>query len=241
MYSTMSLSHASEKNPYENSIIKASLHQFPLDPQPLIYLDEKKTTFAALVDEQHYKLSDKFSKEFFWVVTQSQLKSLCNTHKNKTVANSMAQMLGIPLDSEHKRRIIVFSTETIQAYYGQNPSNIGIFRPCTDPRIHRHADQTDTCPLLMDEKNQFISSDYKTWFINNAIATYTLNTNQKTHSFLGFPWTQLGYTYNWNPAAKHFYGLSEFVVTPNTPIEILANPLHHKTAYLTPTEFCHLP
>ena len=37
-----------------------------------------------------------------------------------------------------------------------------------------------------------------------------------------YPWTQLGYTYDWNPENKSHVGLSEFVIGENKNIVIKA-------------------
>jgi len=50
-------------------------------------------------------------------------------------------------------------------------------------------------------------SDYETWFTNRRSGVYTASPP--------YPWTGLGYTYDWNHSSSRI-GLSEFVVTPTT-------------------------
>jgi hypothetical protein len=56
-------------------------------------------------------------------------------------------------------------------------------------------------------------SDYETWFNNRRAGIYTAGPP--------YPWTGLGYTYDWGPSRPHLLprpahvGLSEFVVTPS--------------------------
>lgn len=50
-----------------------------------------------------------------------------------------------------------------------------------------------------------VSEEYKLWFNNYIISSYYQPGS--TH----YPWTRMGYTYDWNPAVKRV-GLSEFVL-----------------------------
>ena len=50
---------------------------------------------------------------------------------------------------------------------------------------------------------------YRQWFAANAASTY--GTSDPDMAKWGSPWTQLGYTYDWNPEASRF-GLSEFIL-----------------------------
>jgi hypothetical protein len=118
----------------------------------------------------------------------------------------------------------------IQAYYGSPGSTIGIFRPCTDPRISKHTDGSAICPQKMDANDRKISTDYKTWFINYSLDSYQLDN--------GLPWTGYGYTYNWNDEAANVHGVSEFVVLKNTPIIPLKNPQDPSTVYISPKQYC---
>ncbi|MEZ4436423.1 MAG: hypothetical protein R3F65_28825 [bacterium] len=36
----------------------------------------------------------------------------------------------------------------------------------------------------------------------------------------GYPWTRLGYTYDWDPAAGSVVGLSEFVIRPGSVVGV---------------------
>lgn len=47
----------------------------------------------------------------------------------------------------------------------------------------------------------------------------------------GYPFTGMGWTYNWNPDSKDHYGISEYVVKQGAPVQ--------KVRVLTPKEFCN--
>ncbi len=237
---SLSPAFADANDLYQASIINAALHQFLFSPRPLKVLTGNKVTVVTYADEEDYQLSDTHARDVLWVVVDSELKDICSRYtKNKKkithqeLSSWLAQLLGIPLDPNGKRRLIVFRVPVIQAFYGRKPKKIGIFRPCTDPRVSAHDDRTIACPQFMDTENKKISPEYKTWFINNSISSYTLRKDSQ-----GFPWSEFGYTYNWNPKAKDIYGVSEFVILQGTPLRVLSNPYHPTTAYLTPEEYC---
>lgn len=47
----------------------------------------------------------------------------------------------------------------------------------------------------------------------------------------GYPFTGMGWTYNWNPDSKGHYGISEYVVKQGAPVQ--------KVRVLTPQQFCN--
>lgn len=53
--------------------------------------------------------------------------------------------------------------------------------------------------------------DYQTWFNGNIISSY--------FSGYDYPWTRLGYTYDWGSPSTE-YGLSEFLVRVGAPFEV---------------------
>ena len=62
--------------------------------------------------------------------------------------------------------------------------------------------------------NKFVkvSDDYVKWYNELKMKSYGNN---------GYPWTRLGYTYDWGDKRRHI-GLSEFVIMPRATVEINA-------------------
>jgi len=77
-----------------------------------------------------------------------------------------------------------------------------LFRPCNDTEIY------DSGCQPCDEKLGPTPWVKKTW-----VARYYDRNPMKR-----YPWTQLGYTYDWNPKNKTHIGLSEYVIPENTDI-----------------------
>jgi hypothetical protein len=85
-----------------------------------------------------------------------------------------------------------------------------LFRPCPDGETNDKA-----CQL-------YFPVDTK-WDHFIFIESYRTNSYcHKTNPLLNYPWTQLGYTYDWNPQNKSHMGLSEFVIKPGAGVIIEA-------------------
>jgi len=108
-----------------------------------------------------------------------------------------------------------------------------MFRPSPDPEITDHESElavrigenqwilpSDTNPFVkLDNTQMYMDSAWSTpvtfrdWFVNRAQTIYT-TTNEADPATWGWPWTRLGYTYDWgNPFSV--FGLSEFILKIN--------------------------
>lgn len=110
------------------------------------------------------------------------------------------------------------------------------FRPCPDPEITDRecqvsldggpVDRTGACPWPPGQLSGAfvqVSDDHLSWMCKNWKSSYT--GDPKT----SYPWTGLGYTYDWGDRL-HPQGQSEFVVPPGTTVWI--------EGIFTPAEYC---
>ncbi len=81
-----------------------------------------------------------------------------------------------------------------------NPADL--FRPSPDNEVTDNVAQLDFPPNA--------DSTYKVWFNNNIIYSYYP---------MRFPWTRLGYTYDWGNSTSEI-GLSEFVIKNNSQVTV---------------------
>ena len=89
-----------------------------------------------------------------------------------------------------------------------------LFRPCPDNEI------TDSvCELTFPDT---ATDDYILWFENLTTTSYADNP--------AYPWTRLGYTYDWAPGTDEV-GLSEFVIRPEA--EVLVEQVTKFDTYLS--------
>ncbi|WP_143305499.1 hypothetical protein [Chitinophaga vietnamensis] len=77
-----------------------------------------------------------------------------------------------------------------------------LYRPAGNPDITT----TTTGPVLLST----VSQSYATWFNNYIIYAY-YHTLQNANDY-HYPWTRLGYTYDWAPGSQQHIGLSEYVM-----------------------------
>lgn len=239
LFATFS-THAANEPSYRHALVATALHHNDPITQPLTIIDDQKTKnikMTVFTGYNGYKTTDKQLGATIWATVEPDLKQRCtqfykqrrNKITHKELALWLAQMLGLPSDNAENRRFVILEVPVIQAYYGSSANTIGIFRPCTDPRIGPHLDNSSICPQQMNVQDSNIASEFKTWFINYSITTYSVN---------GMPWTGYGYTYNWNPLVRDHAGVSEFVVLKNTPVMVVPNPVDMASAYITPEQYC---
>lgn len=78
-----------------------------------------------------------------------------------------------------------------------------LYRPCPD------SETDDTiCELNLPID---VTKEYRTWFNNTRAVQYTDCTDTEFKEY-GYPWTQLGYTYDWSLDNPSNIGLSEFII-----------------------------
>lgn len=123
-------------------------------------------------------------------------------------------------------------TSTDDAVVSMWVSPANLVRPAMDPSITNHAAETDfplsgqvvpvanpaALPKQPPAPGFGPAADYPTWFLERESAIYN-------PSIPGgpYPWTGLGYTYNWgNLGVGSVVGGSEFVIPQGSPVKIQA-------------------
>lgn len=142
-----------------------------------------------------------------WVTVAPELQTLCQTKKfgkQEGVNLRLKQLLGLPPTTE-KNYFVEFWVK---------PEDL--FRPCPDAEIN------DTSCDIGFPKN--VSKEHKSWINDLRIASYYNLEWDKN-----YPWTELGYTYDWHPKSKDNIGLSEFVIGKNK--DIVVKGFHTTGAY----------
>ena len=132
-----------------------------------------------------------------WVTVVPELKTLFVQQKMEKLKHAdlrLKQVLGLPphVEKTHFMEIWVRPTD--------------IFRPCPDAEV------TDTaCDLCFPPGTP---DDHVAWIEDLRNASFYGCTGDH------YPWTQLGYTYDWHPKTKDHIGLSEFVIRADSDIYI---------------------
>jgi hypothetical protein len=159
------------------------------------------TFYKQYLDSAYYNTG----KYPIWITTAPELKQRMHQEKVKDANRRLIQLLGLPPNS-------------VYSYFVEfwvKPSDL--FRPCPDKEI------TDTkCETCFPKETD---SEHIAWINDNRISRY-----YQCDLFQQYPWTQLGYTYDWNPKNKSHVGLSEFVIGANK--KIIVKAIYTTTEYL---------
>lgn len=185
---------------YERAILDMSL------PEPwevegdLVILPSKPIVVVTWARTGQY--SEPFPERAaapIWVTVEPHLREFCRGLAATTLVERLEQRLGMPPKS-NKTTVVRIRID---------PAEGGIFRPCSDPRVDRVG-----CSLPGDDLAPPAGFDwYPLWFYRQYHAAY--GTARPTR----FPWTSLGYTYDWGQDDE--VGESEFVVAEGAAIQVL--------------------
>ena len=132
-----------------------------------------------------------------WVTVAPEMQLLCSCYTFENIDRlrwRLRQLLGLLPDGNQNHFV----------EFWVRPQDL--FRPCPDSEVY-----DDSCDLCFRED---VSRDHRRWF-NELRAVQFKEGNKR---FTGYPWTQLGYTYDWNPNNKSHIGLSEFVIKKNARV-----------------------
>lgn len=163
---------------------------------------QKKVLVATWVgsDEFDSKIGQTIPTRELWVTVVPELQRFCRTHPGgKPPALRIKQLLGLPPDYHVTKFVEVWVS----------PSDL--FRPSPDPEItDRQAELSLEAARTRPHPPDQVHIQ---WFTKNRRELYPPDHPS------GFPWTRLGYTYDWgNP--QNPIGLSEFVVRKGASVKI---------------------
>jgi len=144
-----------------------------------------------------------------WVTPDGEVKEMCRKWKLKgrRLRKRLIQLLGLKPETKYTH-FVTFSV----------PVEL-VFRPAVDPdptRLYPCENPVDTLCGRIFPKDIF--EDHLIFFIQTTNLSFG---DEKEQHKGGVPWTQLGYTYDWHPENELIYGASEYVITPNSEVEIL--------------------
>ena len=140
-----------------------------------------------------------------WVTTAPELINRFRTYSHADTSMRLKQLLGLPPHAVYNYFV----------EFWVRPQDM--FRPCPDKEITDHQ-----CSLCFPAGTD---STHIKWINHNRLSRY-YNCNLEDN----YPWTQLGYTYDWSPSNKSHFGLSEFVISANS--KIVVNKTYTTSGYL---------
>ncbi len=131
-----------------------------------------------------------------WVTLVPEVKEQCLAFNDDSLNLRMQQLLGLPPKTEDRM------------FVEMRIAKRDLFRPCYNPDI--------TELQCGNEFQDTTSEKYKAWIADQFSSRYSVN---------GYPWTRLGYTYDWN-SETDIYGASEFIAKKGSEIEVIQ---HYET------------
>lgn len=143
-----------------------------------------------------------------WVTAAPELRQRMAGQHLKDTSMRIRQLLGLPPEAGNK----------LFVEFWVRPNDM--FRPCPDKEVG-----DNRCNLCYTHSDSADANHLRWMDANRLSRYYQCNLQQR------YPWTQLGYTYDWNPANKTHIGLCEFVVQPHSRIYV--NRKYSTTAYLS--------
>jgi hypothetical protein len=215
---TAALALRAEFNAYERAVRAAAqlraLHRdVPLDAVPEGTTAVQAVTWTRPTKDLTITKTVPFSltvSNDTWVTLVPALQEFCRKLHLKDLTLRLEQRLGLPPGDG--------DTLMVQFRVPLTSTSNDFFRPCLSPRI-----DTTRCPV--DGLPSQSPSWYPAWFYQQYFSAYGETPYQ-------YPWTALGYTYDWAATQDHV-GESEYVIHSGTAVQVEA---------ITPTAtYCAAP
>ena len=138
----------------------------------------------------------------------------CAQLSDRKLDFTLKQLIGLPPDADY----------TVMSRVWVKPADL--FRPCTqvDPLMPTCPQQVaNTIHAGVDRSTFLFEQGMYSWRVQRTGSEAPIScakdfTNTAGGNCLGFPWTRLGYTYNWSPGARSERGLTEFVIAPGSQV-----------------------
>lgn len=154
------------------------------------------------------------SGDYVWVTLVPEVRDSCDDWAQAEQPMRLRQLLGL----QPTTPVAYFSEMRVPA--------AGLFRPTANPDIttDRLCDPVRDgagCPLVFPAG---VDSAHYVFMVNQAFSAWKMPNGYPASGTgewrqLGYPWTRLGYTYNWHPGSPR-YGASEYVIEPGTRVTV---------------------
>jgi hypothetical protein len=158
-----------------------------------------------------------------WITLVPEVQNECKQYPSADAPMRLRMLLGLPPYSQSNYGTFNVMKVAASALFRPSPDpETGTVMPC--PKV-----ATGGVPFPPNCGNFFppgTPTPHITWMANNNLSSYqspALPPNAKNTN--GYPWTRLGYTYNWysGPGANK-YGASEYIIPQGTYVTVLSTP-----------------
>ena len=176
------------------------LHPLKFDPQTF-------TTTVVTLTNYAYPAGVQTLSRAVWVTAVPEVREKCSKFSDQDLALRLRQLVGLQPDAKFQ----YFVTMTVRAS--------DIFRPATDPTTTTEWPCSDSTQATCGEVfPNWVTSDHVSWIANQMLTSYLISADH--NGAYSYPWTRLGYTYDWKPGADR-YGASEYVIRPGSVVNVM--------------------
>lgn len=148
-----------------------------------------------------------------WITGEGEVQDICRTWTGD-IKMKLRQLIGLPPDA-HIPYMVTLRVKASDVFRPSPHGAITTTAPCT---------MLQDAPTPSDCGNLFppdATPEHYAWIAQQSFELHEIPD--------GYPWTHLGYTYNWRPGADR-YGASEYVIRPGADAYVVQNQ--------TPEEYC---
>lgn len=201
---------ASADDVYARSLYEAAMYEarqvLPLFPA---VADENGMVQVVTVKTGAWPQRDTTLANEVWVTVVPEVRDSCDDWADDEKVARLRQLLGLQ------------PTYTPAWFIEMRVPADSMFRPAANPAIHTttlcDTSQNADCALQFPDG---VSAAHVRWFADKMLSSWKMPNGYPASGagdwqHLGYPWTRLGYTYNWHPGSPR-YGASEYVVRPGT-------------------------
>jgi len=200
---------------YQHAIAEAAVRHADWNIPLWSFGDASVVVVSTLTDDPALDTATQHN----WVAATAEVRPRCRGQADPLVY--LEQLLGLPPEAAPNaaKRWHVYTFEVSQAV---------IFRPCpggvdlSRPNQPRCIAGTSLDVNLDEETARFLLHQF--WYSHRA--AFPGGDGME----FGYPWTGMGWTYNWNAQSKNHIGVSEFVVKPGATVSHVRDE--------SPAEFC---
>jgi hypothetical protein len=148
-----------------------------------------------------------------WVTVVPEVQTICRAFQGD-VLMKLRQLIGLPPDDDISH-MLVLRVHASDVFRPSPWSEVTTTSPCGDTQP-----PPDNCGNVFPPNATLA---HQAWIASSDLALHSVPS--------GYPWTHLGYTYNWALGADR-YGASEYIIrkNPQYPIFVVAN--------VAPKEYC---
>ena len=201
---------------YERTVYDSAIYQrWNVRPLRPLMADDKGLVLVATLTSRDAKVGDTVSVGPYgmWVTGVPEVQTICRGFGDN-VAMRLRQLLGLPPDADTSR-FLILSVAAADVFRPSPDDSISTPFPC---QSQPNGTLPDNCGNSFP---QTTSAAHYQWMASESFYLHSVPN--------GYPWTHLGYTYNWRPGADR-YGASEYVIRPKAQAIVVDN--------VTPDKYC---